>query len=117
MKKGQKLIKQAADQGFATAQFDYGRMLLSDSFAMQGAQTEAEQLLLINHQQTAARYMAMAVANEHIEASTYMGLLFINGIGVNQDREKGLALLESSAKANEKQAIHRLQTQQFDLEL
>ncbi len=90
-----KVLENAARRGDREAQFRIGKRFLSDGDLEGGAVT-------------AARWLARAASQGHIEALFMLASLYERGVGVSVDGDRAMALYRKAASAGHNRAMHNL---------
>lgn len=106
--KGVVEIMAAADKGLAQAQFDMANNLLLGQLGdgVEGVDKDAIS-------EKSSEYLAMAAAQNYAPAVRQLGLYFYNGLGVSQNKEKGLGLLQEAVELGDSRATEILEKEQF----
>jgi uncharacterized protein len=95
--KGSTLIEEAANNGFAAAQYDHGMSLLD---GLRGSQGKINESISKSVQDSALDYISMAASQDFIPAVRQLGLFYLSGYG-------HIAKNEQIAKTYLEQASHK----------
>lgn len=110
--KGAKMISRAAEHGFPVAQYEYAQTML---MGVKDSDPKVTNAVRNSVRRNAVEFMSMAADQQFVPAMRDMGLFYLNGFVVAEDRDKGKSLLEAAGHQGDRIAIECLTTDKCEL--